>query len=240
MKNIIPILKSLCLLAAIFALVEAGLALRDIAKLSKAASMTVTEAGSAATELRNTAAAVSEYAQHQTKQLMDARNRKALDAGIQALAVFNGTGRLINREVIPRAMEVLDNLSNAAISLNKAIQSTDRSVNGDLLPESKRLLTGTTGAVESTRKSVDEAMAQILQAGNDIHSILADPALKSILAETNAIASHADGIAGNLEDASKQMPLIAADLERIVATSSRYRKAILLSQILSALARAFF
>ena len=58
--------------------------------------------------------------------------------------------------------------------------------------------------------------------------------------ETQAIATHADGIAANLEESAKQMPLIAADIERIAATSSRYRKVILLSQILSALARAFF
>ncbi len=64
--------------------------------------------------------------------------------------------------------------------------------------------------------------------------------LKSLLAQSNAIASHADAIAINLEESSKQMPLIAADVERIAATSSRYRKAILLSQILSALVRAFF
>jgi hypothetical protein len=240
MKTILTVLKSLCLLAAIFALVEAGLAFRDIANVAKMASVTATEAGGTAAELRKAATAVAEYAQHQTKQLMDPRNQKALDAGIQALAVFNGTGKLINREVIPRAMEVLDDLSNATVSLDRAIQATDLSVNGDLLPESKRLLAGTTDAVESARKSVDETSAQILQVGNDIHAILADPALKSILSETNGIAAHADGIAGNLEDASKQMPLIAADLERIAATSSRYRKAILLSQILSALARAFF
>jgi hypothetical protein len=240
MRTLIDCLKCLCLIAAIFALVGAGLAFREIGRVSQSATAAAAEIRGVAQELRKTAAAVSEYSQHQTQQLMDPRNQKALDAGIQALAVFNGTGRLINREVIPRAMEVLDNLSNATASFDRAIQATDRSVNGDLLPESKRLLAGTTDAVGSARKSVDETSEQILQVGNDIHAILADPALKSILSETNRIAAHADGIAGNLEDASKQMPLIAADLERIAATSSRYRKAILLSQILSALARAFF
>ncbi len=240
MKTLIPILKSLCLLAAIFALVEAGLALRDIAKIAKAATVTVAEAGGAAAELRKTATAVSEYAQRQTKQLMDARNQKALDAGLQTLAVFNGTGRLINREVIPRTMDVLDNLSNATASLNRAIQTTDKSVNADLLPESRRLLQTTSEAISATKGTMDEASSQIAQAGSDIHAILADPALKSIVAQTNAIATHADGIAANVEQSSKQMPLIAADIERIAATSSRYRKAILLSQILSALARAFF
>jgi hypothetical protein len=240
MKTLIPILKSICLLAAIFALVEVGLAFRGIAVVSRAAAVTVTEAGGATAELRKTATAVSEYAQHQTKQLMDPRNQKALDAGLQALAVFNGTGRLINREVIPRVMEVLDNLSNSAASLDRAIQATDKSVNANLLPESRQLLSATSEAISATKSTVEATSNQILQAGSDIHAILADSALKSILTETNAIASDADGIAANIEESSKQMPLIAADLERIAATSSRYRKAILLSQILSALARAFF
>ena len=47
-KNLIAILKSLCLLAAIFGLAEAGLAFREMAKLTKAAAVTLTEAASAA------------------------------------------------------------------------------------------------------------------------------------------------------------------------------------------------
>jgi hypothetical protein len=240
MKTLFATLKSLCLLAAIFALAEAGLAFHEIVKLTKAAAVTVTEISGAAAYLKKTATAVSEYAEHQTKQLMDPRNQKALDAGLQALAVFNGTGRLINREVIPRAMGALDNLVNVTASLDRAIQATDKSVNADLLPESQKLLSATSEAIAATRSTVEAASNQITQAGSDIHAVLANPSIKSILAETHAIASHADGIAANLEESSKQMPLIAADIERIAATSSRYRKAVLLSQILSALGRAFF
>jgi hypothetical protein len=137
-------------------------------------------------------------------------------------------------------MDVLDNLTNAAASLDQAIKATDRSVNVDLLPESKRLLSTTSDTIAAGKKSADAASDQIVQTGNDIHAILADPTLKSILADTNSIAAHADGVAANLEEASKQMPLIADDIERIAATSSRYRKLVLLTQILSALARAFF
>ena len=240
MRTLVDCLKCLCFIAAIFALVGAGLACLEIGRVSQSAAAATAEIRGVAQELRKTAISISEYAQHQTKQLMDPRNQKALDAGIQALAVFNGTGRLINREVIPRVMGVLDGLSNATASLDHAIQATDKSVNTELLPESKRLLSGTSEAISATRTAVDAASDQIVQAGHDIHAILADPALKSILAETNGIASHADSIAANLDESSKQMPLIAADIERIAATSSRFRKAILLSQILSALARAFF
>jgi hypothetical protein len=45
MKTLIAMLRSLCLLAAIFALAEACLAPREVAKLTKAAAVTVTEAG---------------------------------------------------------------------------------------------------------------------------------------------------------------------------------------------------
>lgn len=41
-------------------------------------------------------------------------------------------------------------------------------------------------------------------------------------------------------DASGKMPLIASDIERIAATISHYHKAILSTQILFGLARAFF
>jgi hypothetical protein len=135
---------------------------------------------------------------------------------------------------------VWDKLSNATASLNCAIQSTDKSVNADPLPESRRQFETTSEAMSATKATIDAASNQIVQAGNDIHAILAEPALKSILTETDGIASRADGIAANLEESSRQMPLIAADVDRIAATRSRYRKVILLGQILSALARAFF
>ena len=158
MRTLIDCLKCLCLIAAIFALVGAGLAFREIGRVSQSATAAAAEIRGVAQELRKTAAAVSEYAQHQTQQLMDPRNQKALDAGIQALAVFNGTGRLINREVIPRAMDVLDNLSNATASLDKAIQATDKSVNAELLPESRRLLSATSEAIAATKSTVDASL----------------------------------------------------------------------------------
>jgi len=88
LKTLLAILKSLCLLAAIVALAEADLAFREVAKLMEAAAVTVTEAGGTAAELRKTATAVSEYAQHQTKQLMDPRNHKALDAGGESFSML--------------------------------------------------------------------------------------------------------------------------------------------------------
>jgi hypothetical protein len=184
-KRLADALKLAGRFAASLALVEAGLGFQEIGKVSREVPATAAEANGLAKEPRKAASAVFDYSRQQTKQFLDPRNRKALDAGLQALAVFNGTGRLINREVIPRAMTVPDNFSNATASLDRAIQATDKSVHADLLPESKRLLTGTAEAVVSAGRSADAASAQILRAGNDIHAILSNPALRSILTETN-------------------------------------------------------
>ena len=53
-------------------------------KTDESGRLMMTEAGGAAAELRKTATAVSEYAQHQTKQLMDPRNQKALDVDLSS------------------------------------------------------------------------------------------------------------------------------------------------------------
>jgi hypothetical protein len=123
-------------------------------------------------ELRKTECEVSEYAQYKTKQLMDPRIQMVLGAGIQALAVFNGTGRFINREIIPRAMGVFDNLSNAAISLDKAIQSKGKFVNVQLLAEARQLLSTTSEAISAAKTTVDAASKQIVQAGCSASSTL--------------------------------------------------------------------
>ena len=52
-------------------------------------------------------------------------------------------------------------------------------------------------------------------------------------------AGNVSGITEELEKASQQMPEITKSVNQIASTSSRYRRWILLSQIFSAVARAF-
>lgn len=70
-----------------------------------------------------------DYSRVQLARLRDRCNSKAIDAAIQAAAVFNATGRLINTQLIPRGMLTLDGLAESAASLNRMIQATHLSLN---------------------------------------------------------------------------------------------------------------
>jgi hypothetical protein len=57
---------------------------------------------------------------------------------------------------------------------------------------------------------------------------------------TSFASEHISGATSEPEKASKEMPEIAHSRNEIASTTSRYRLRILLSQIFSAVARAFF
>jgi len=98
MARLLQSLKAFCLLAGVFALSAVGLSALRIEQ----------ETSGLVRDARVTLAMVSDYSREQIARLRDPKQQKALDAGIQTMAVFNGTGRLINTQVLPRAMRVLD------------------------------------------------------------------------------------------------------------------------------------
>lgn len=199
----------------------------------------LTEVESTAREIRVTATNISGYTTVQVEALKNPKNQKALEAGLQTLAVYNGTGRLINTQVLPRAMRVLDDLSGATVALNALVSHSDEALNQKLMPE----LVATAKALNTSVESVDRAVQDLSRRGalslDDIHAIMADPSWKQALSAVAQASRHVEGVTGNLEDASAQMPSIAASLERIAKTSSKYQKALILVQVLSTLARAF-
>ena len=193
--------------------------------------------------MAETKAAVSElrtYSREQLARLRDPRNSKAIDAAIQTAAVFNGTGRLINAQLIPRAMKTLDGLAESTASLNRMIQATDRSVNSEIAPAAVRSLQSSDAALRELSTALQEASGHANASLDDIHSILSDPAWAASLDSIQSATENVSGITAELEKASQQMPEIAQSINQIASTSSRYRRWILLSQIFSALARAFF
>lgn len=216
---------ALCV-AAILLLLELRMAVREVLGLTG--------------DVRAAVAEMRTSTQEQLVRLKDPRNSKALDAAIQTAAVFNATGRLVNTQVIPRAMRTLDNLDASAASLNRMIAATDRSVNGQLLPEITATARQTATAIENLDRSLQEASQRANASLDDIHRLAADPAWSASLQEFRTSLEHIDGVAANLEQTSRSMPTVAASIEKIAATSAKYRKAILWSQILSAIGRAFF
>jgi len=233
MKKLIDVLKMLLLAAAVFAAWELGLFFRDIRSTAKEATATMAEAKAAVSELRD-------YSREQLTRIRDPRNSKAIDAAIQTAAVFNGTGRLINTQLIPQAMKTLDGFAESTASLNRMIQATDRSLNAEIAPEAVRSLQSGDEALTELSIALREASGRANASLDDIHKILSDPAWAASLNSIQSTTENISGIAAELERASQQMPEIIRSVNQIASTPSRYRRWILLSQIFSAVARAFF
>jgi len=233
MKRINDTLKIVALAAAAFALIELGLFFKDMCSLAKGASAIIDEAKGAVSELRN-------YSREQLARLHDPRNSKAIDAAIQTAAVFNGTGRLINTQLIPRAMKTLDALAESTASLNRVIRATDHSVNAEIAPEAVRSLQSANSTMGQLSIALQDTRERANAGLDDIHQLLSDPAWAASLDSIQSATENVSRVAAELEKASKEMPEIAQSVNQIASTSSRYRRWILLSQIFSAVARAFF
>ena len=185
MKPINDTLKILLLAAAVFALAELGLFFRDMRSAAKETTATMAEAKAAVSELRD-------YSREQLTRLRDPRNSKAIDAAIQTAAVFNGTGRLINTQLIPRAMKTLDGLAESTESLNRMIQETNQSLNAEIAPEA-------VSGLENLNKSLQEASGRANANLDDIHRLLSDPSLAQDQQEMMAILQHTDGFMRHAE-----------------------------------------
>jgi hypothetical protein len=226
MKPINDTMKMLLLAAGVFALAELGLFFRDMRSAAKETSATMAEAKAAVCELRD-------YSREQLARLRDPRNAKAIDAAIQTAAVFNGTGRLINTQLIPRAMKTLDGLAESTASLNRMFQSTDHSVNAEITPEVVRLLQSSDAALKELSTALRDASGRVNASFDDLHHLLSDPAWVASLDSIQSATENVSGITAELERASQQMPEITTSINQIASTSSRYRRWILLSQIFS-------
>jgi hypothetical protein len=230
---------SILIFVSIFAVAEAGMLLRNTNK-------TMIELKSTIIELKETSQLVHSYATSQVKNLE--KQQRSIDASIQMLAVFNGTGRTINKVIIPRIRDTIDSANTAikginevTISLNSMVKNTDGNINGpegllvQVINTSKKLNLSVE-AVNAAVRAITEKSSLTL---DDIHSIMSSNEWKGVLDNINSISKHTDGVMVNIENATKSAPAIAESLEKIAKTSSKYQKALILAQIISLLGRAF-
>jgi flavin-binding protein dodecin len=237
MARLLLSLKALLLAAGIFALVVSGLAVMRVSR----------ETGLLVADARASLALMSDYAREQIVRLRDPKQQKSIDAAIQAAAVLNATARLVNRELVPRAMKTLDSVKAAvesvtrvAGSLDELVTATDNQINGHILPGASAAIAETAVALSQMRDSLKTAQDGSKTILDDIHRIAADP---GILQAITAISRASDGLATMSEqgaEASRKVPAIAASLEKIAATSSKWQKALFVASIFGVLARAFW
>jgi hypothetical protein len=231
MKPINDTLKILLLATAVFALAELGLLFRETAGI-----------------IRKTKPLIAE-----TDRRLDGtfRNLNAIliQAGLVAARIEdlsrNMDGAATRQGKYWEALQAktiasLDRLNASADALTALLANTDNSINAKLIPDAAESLDSiealTKEATTDLSKASDRANASL----DDIHRLLSDPAWTASLASIQDTTEHISGIAMELEEASQQMPEIARSVNEIASTSSRYRRWILLSQIFSAVAHAFF
>ncbi|MFA5408855.1 MAG: hypothetical protein WC343_08825 [Bacilli bacterium] len=220
------ILQAACLGAGIFALLQIGMLARDLRHTSARAGEAITEARLAIVDART-------YTAEQMARLRDPRNAKALDAAIQTAAVFNATGRAINTQLIPRAMQTLDGLSESAASLNAMIARTDASLNEGLVPGMTVSLQSADAALEELTLGLSDAHLRANATLDEARLLLADPSIKAALADIRRTTNHTAGIAADVDAATDRLPGIAEDIQKISNTSSRYAKPLALARIIA-------
>jgi uncharacterized coiled-coil protein SlyX len=231
MTSVWNTLKCLLAMAGIFALVSAGVAIQEF-------RVTVAEMSSLVRETRTTVTKANVALDTSIAHLNDPKNQKSLDAAIQTAAVFNGTGRLINTVYLPKFGRVLDGLADTASNLNEAVRRTDVGVNSGLLPNANRLVVQSTSTMTESQKAVERLIQMMTQMSDDSHRLLTDPSIPASLTAIQASAENIQATTLQIAEASKAVPGIARNVEKISTTASKFRKWVLISQISTALVSA--
>lgn len=220
----------LLLFISVFAVAELGILFHNLNETAK-------ELTNITQEIKQLVGETHTYTSSQIKNLES--QQKSINASIQAVAVFNGTGRLINTSVIPRINKTLDSLNSSVVSLDAMVKHTDSSINEDLIPQ----LTDTAKAFNinalELNSAIKEISAQTSLTIQETRAIISSDEWKEVLKNISSTTSHVDAIAGNVEETTDRMPEIAALVEKMMKTTSKYQKALILSQIFSFIARAF-
>lgn len=218
---------------AIYCLCSSFFVLAAIVKVTQVADRISNETALTLQEIRKTTSLVNTYTSSALAALNDPRNKKSLQAGLEVAATAKGSLLLVNRQVIPRAMETLDRLNESIASINTLVKNTDTQVNTAVLPETAKTLQE---LQETLVVAQDETRAGV----EAITATVRDPALSEALASLASASKHVDETTANIAEASKQMPSIAASIEKISKTSAKYRKLLLITQITSALVAAIW
>lgn len=167
-------------------------------------------------------------------------------------------------DTIKAARASVEDLGDSARSLDRLISNTDAQINRALIPSANETLKAATGTLTSasgtlntasksvekygqTAEQLNQTIADLNKEGavtmQEVRALLASEDIKRTLAslgETSAnlaaVTKNVEAITSNTAEASKQMPVIAADVQRFTSTTSKFRRVILVAQLASILA----
>lgn len=206
-------------------------------------------------EGKRAATAVADYAEFQTEEFQSVRYQKSIKAGIDTGAYANSVLRSINTQVLPQFVRVLKGLEGNTVKLNGLIGSVDDSVrhldvninsSDGLLPRTTALVGSLQTLMEKTGATIDEVGEAVKMAAGKMglsldamYNIMADPMWAASLKNVERLTSHAADGAKSVAEAATKAPSIAASLDKIAKTSSRFTRITLIANIVAVLASAF-
>jgi uncharacterized protein YoxC len=163
---------------------------------------------------------LADYARDESTLLRSPKNQAALDAAVQLGGVFNGSGRLLNTQVIPRAMKTLDGLTAETASL-KTLTDTLNIRSATLLDSANTSVTaltrfinntgaGTTTLLANGSVMVTDLDAKTTKLVNDFDVLTVGPdGLQGLVAKGNTSVTEINGSLHNVN-------LMTADLQKEV------------------------
>src|SRR5215472_16340092 len=165
--------------------------------------------------LNGAASDVAEYVRTEKTRLEDPKNEKALDAAIQVGAVFNASGRLLNREVLPRLWKEIDSLHTGTDALTAFVQHSDASLNerdGGLLPALTKTANPFGVTIEELNQASKIASDQTGLSLKEIQRRMADPRWDALMDSLVDTSRHVDGTAAQVEGTMTNVNKASANL----------------------------
>lgn len=126
---------------------------------------------------------------------------------------------------------VLSQLSTTLASTNTSLNKTD----GGLLPELSTTVSKTGKTLDQFTVSLDGITRKAELNLDSLQQILADPSIVGTEREIYEIAKHVNSITSDVDKATDSLPKIAADLEYLSKSSSKFAKPLLIARIVSLL-----
>ena len=210
------------------------------------ASVAVSSIKAAGTAVGYTSRKVDKVVGDYQASLQTEKNKKAIEAGIALAASAQGTIRLFNTTTLPKLNDSIDELTGTIATAKQGIWASNRIIE-DIGPRVSETFINVNGLLVSSNNSIT-SLAELLETTKEktnltldqINGIIASPEWLEAIRNTNKAIKDTDELVLELKEAGSSAPGIMKRLEEIATTSSKYRKAVLLSQIISAIGRAFF
>ena len=146
-------------------------------------------------------------------------------------------------DLMVNANGTLSTLSELSSSLNSLIKNTDAQINTGqdaLIPSATKTIDSVRISLTTVTESAKMLSENSGRVVDDLHDLLANESWKNTLVNIDEATKSAAVTSAEIAEAAKQMPSIAASIEKVAKTSSRYSKISIPVNIILLIRKIFF